>query len=52
MLINGKADEITREDFMQTAKKIGIKKAEAEKCIEQAENAISRRSSRSFYEKY
>lgn len=26
MLINGKADEITREDFMQTAKKIGKKK--------------------------
>lgn len=45
MLINGKADEITREDFMQTAKKIGIKKAEAENCIEQVESAVSKWSS-------
>ncbi len=41
MLINGKADEITEDDFMKVAEKAGIKKAEAEKCIGQVKNVIS-----------
>lgn len=41
MLINGKADEITKDDFIKVAEKAGIKKAEAEKCIRQVKEAIS-----------
>ena len=40
MLINGKADEITKDDFMKVAEKAGMKKAEAEKCIKQVKDAI------------
>ncbi len=40
MLINGKADEITKEDLIIVAQKVGIKKSEAEKCIEEITNAI------------
>lgn len=42
MLINGKADEITRDDFIKVAEKAGIKKTEAEKCINQVKNAVSK----------
>lgn len=42
MLINGKADEITKDDFMKAAEFAGIKKAEAEKCIKQVKDAISK----------
>ena len=42
MLINGKADEITNDDFMKVAEFAGIKKAEAEKCIKQVKDAISK----------
>lgn len=42
MLINGKADEITKEDFIKTAEFAGIKKAEAEKYIKQVKDAISK----------
>lgn len=41
MLINGKSDGITKDDFMSVAKKSGIKKAEAEKCISQIKKAVS-----------
>lgn len=40
MLINGKADEITRDDFIKVAEKAGIKKTEAEKCINQVRDAV------------
>ncbi len=40
MLINGKTDEITREDLIKVALKAGIKKSEAEKCIDEITNAI------------
>ncbi len=42
MLINGKADEVTKGDLFTVASKAGIKKSEAEKCIEQAITAISK----------
>ena len=42
MLINGKADEITKGDFMKVAEKAGMKKSEAEKCIKQVKDAISK----------
>ncbi len=42
MLINGKADEITKDDFLKTAEKAGIKKSEAEKAIEQVKAAVSK----------
>lgn len=42
MLINGKADEITRDDFIKVAEKAGIKKTEAEKCINQVRDAVSK----------
>ncbi|MCH5211673.1 MAG: type II toxin-antitoxin system HipA family toxin [Oscillospiraceae bacterium] len=45
MLINGKADEITRDDFIKAAEKAGIKKAAAEKYIKQVRNAVSNWSS-------
>lgn len=45
ILINGKADEITRDDFLKVAEKAGIKKSEAEKCIEQVKAAVSKWSS-------
>ena len=41
MLINGKADEITNDDFIKAAKKAGIKKADAEKYIKQVKDAVS-----------
>ncbi len=41
MLINGKSDGITKDDFMSVAKKSGIKKTEAEKCISQIKKAVS-----------
>lgn len=42
MLINGKADEITKEDFIKVAEFAEIKKAEAEKYIKQVKDAISK----------
>ena len=42
MLINGKADEITRGDFIKEAEKAGIKKSEAEKSIQQVVNAVAK----------
>lgn len=42
MLINGKSEEITRDDFMKAAEKAGIKKAEAKTCIEQVRGAVSK----------
>ena len=41
MLINGKYEKIQKEDFRKVADKAGLKKSEAEKCIEQVENAVS-----------
>ena len=41
MLINGKADEITEDDFIEVAKKAGIKISEAKKYIEQVWGAVS-----------
>ena len=40
MLINGKADEITRNDFIKVAKTVGIKVSDAEKYIDQVKNAV------------
>lgn len=42
MLINGKADEITMDDFIKVAEKAGIKQDEREKCIKQVKKAISK----------
>ena len=42
MLINGKADNITKEDMLTVAEKVGIKKSDAEKSIEQVRNAVSK----------
>ena len=41
MLINGKADGITKKDFITVAEKIGIKKSDAETSIEQVKNAVN-----------
>ena len=40
MLINGKEEGITKEDFYTVAEKAGIKKASATKCIKQVLAAI------------
>ena len=40
MLINGKADGITKEDFIKVAEKAGIRKGDAEKCIGQVKEAV------------
>ena len=42
MLINGKAEQITNEDFIKVAQKAGIKKAGAQKYIRQVKDAVSR----------
>ncbi len=42
MLINGKADNITKEDMLTVAEKVGIKKSDADKSIEQVKNAVSK----------
>lgn len=42
MLINGKADGITMEDFYKVAEKAGIKKSSATKCIQQVSDAVGR----------
>ena len=41
MLINSKADDITKDDFLTVAKRAGIKNSDAENCIEQVRNAVS-----------
>ncbi len=41
MLINGKASDITKEDFSAVAVSAGIKKADAKRCIEQVGEAIN-----------
>lgn len=42
MLINGKEDGITKEDFYAVAENAGIKKASATKCIKQVLSAIEK----------
>lgn len=42
MLINGKSDDITDEDMMKVAEKVGIKKSDSIKCIEQVRASISK----------
>lgn len=42
MLINGKSDDITDEDIMKVAEKVGIKKSDAIKCIEQVRASVSK----------
>ena len=42
MLINGKADNITKDDMLMVAEKVGIKKSDAEKSIEQVKSAVSK----------
>lgn len=42
MLINGKADNITREDMLKIADNVGIKKSDAVKSIEQVLSAVSK----------
>ena len=40
MLINGKSDNITEDDMLQVAEKVGIKKSDAVKCIEQVKQSV------------
>ena len=42
MLINGKSDDITDEDMMKVAEKVGVKKSDAIKCIEQVRASVSK----------
>ena len=42
MLINGKADNISKDDMLYVAEKVGIKKSDAEKSIEQVITAVSK----------
>lgn len=42
MLINGKADKITKDDFIKVAEKAGIKASNAEKYISQVKKAVSK----------
>lgn len=42
MLINGKADGITMDDFVKVAEKAGIKQKEREKCIKHVKKAVSK----------
>lgn len=42
MLINGKSDNIEKEDLLKVAEKAGIKKSDAVKIIEQVINSVSR----------
>ena len=42
MLINGKSDDITDEDMMKVAEKVGVKKSDAIKCIEQVRTSVSK----------
>ena len=42
MLINGKADNITREDLLKVAEKAGIKKTDAIKGMEQVLDSVLR----------
>ena len=42
MLINGKADDITREDFLKVASKVGIKKADAIRSMERILDSVSK----------
>lgn len=42
MLINGKSDNITKEDMLKVAEKAGIKKSDAVKSIERVINSVSR----------
>lgn len=42
MLINGKSDNIEKEDLLKVAEKAGIKKSDAVKSIEQIINSVSR----------
>lgn len=42
MLINGKSDNITKEDMLKVAEKAGVKKSDAVKSIEQVINSVSK----------
>ncbi len=42
MLINGKSDNITKEDMLKVAEKAGIKKSDAVKIIDQVKNSVSK----------
>ena len=42
MLINGKSDNITKEDMLKVAEKAGIKKSDAVKIIERVINSVSK----------
>lgn len=42
MLINGKSDNITEDDILEVAKKVGIKKSDAIKIIKQIKNSVSK----------
>lgn len=42
MLINGKANNISKEDLSATAVSAGIRKADANKCIEQVREAVNK----------
>ncbi len=42
MLINGKSDNITKEDMLRVAQKVGIKKSDAVRSIEQVKASVSK----------
>ncbi|MBR3956090.1 MAG: type II toxin-antitoxin system HipA family toxin [Clostridia bacterium] len=42
MLINGKSDNITEDDMLKVAGKVGIKKSDAVKIMEQMKNSVSK----------
>lgn len=42
MLINGKSDDITKDDLMKVAETVGIKKSDAVKSMEQVFSSVSR----------
>ena len=42
MLINGKANKISKEDFLKVAEKVDIKKVDALKCIEEVLDSVSK----------
>lgn len=42
MLINGKSENITKEDFLVVAERVGVKKADAVKCIEQVTTTVAK----------
>ena len=41
MSINGKRDSITRQDLLNAARNMGVKKSEAERIIDEVQNSLT-----------